>query len=99
MDREEWITSQEAFELGFSTTQTRKKEAMQAVEADFVYNLVMKNKELQNTIKQNAKELAEKMVKENTEDSSIKESVEITKNLERNSIKRDAWASFFNTIK
>lgn len=56
MDREEWITSQEAFELGFSTTQERKNEAMQALEASFVYNLVMKNKKLQEeTKKQNEK--------------------------------------------
>ena len=33
MDREEWITSKEAFELGFSTTQTRN-EPMQALEAN-----------------------------------------------------------------
>ncbi len=47
MDKEEWITSKEAYEWGFSTTQERKNTVMQAVEADFVYNLVMKNKELQ----------------------------------------------------
>ncbi len=56
MDREEWITSQEAFEWGFSTTQTRKNDAMQSLEADYVYNLVMKNKELQKTIEEKAKE-------------------------------------------
>ena len=49
MDREEWITSQEAYEWGFSTSQGRKEE-MQAVEADFVYKLVMKNKELQKEL-------------------------------------------------
>lgn len=47
MDKEEWITSQEAYEWGFSTTQERQNEYMQALEADFVYNLVMKNKILQ----------------------------------------------------
>ena len=46
MDREEWITSQEAYEWGFSTSQTRK-DVMQSLEVDFVYNLVMQNKELQ----------------------------------------------------
>ena len=56
MDREEWITSKEAFEWGFSTTQTRKDNVMQSLEADFVYNLVMKNKELQKTIEEKAKE-------------------------------------------
>lgn len=45
MDREEWITSKEAYEWGFSTTQTRNG-ARQALEANFVHNLVMKNKEL-----------------------------------------------------
>ena len=50
MDKEEWITSQEAYEWGFSTTQERKNEYMQALEADFVHNLVMKNKKLQKEI-------------------------------------------------
>lgn len=49
MDKEEWITSQEAFEWGFSTSQG-KKEEMQALEADFVYKLVTKNKELQKKL-------------------------------------------------
>lgn len=52
MDREEWITSQEAYEWGFSTTQERKNEIMQALEADFVYELVMKNKRLQKEIEE-----------------------------------------------
>lgn len=47
MDKEEWITSKEAFEWGFSTTQDRANNYNQVLEADFVYNLVMKNKELQ----------------------------------------------------
>lgn len=51
MDREEWITSKEAYELGFSTTQI-KNEPMQAVEAHVIYNLVMKNKQMQSTIKE-----------------------------------------------
>lgn len=51
MDREEWITSQEAYEWGFSTSKERKGEYMQALEADFVHDLVMKNKELQKQIK------------------------------------------------
>ena len=89
MDKEEWITSQEAYEWGFSTTQTRKDDAMQSLEADFVYNLVMKNKELQKTIEEKAKEIAEK-----TQDSSIEKT---KNNLEQNQIKGDAWTSFFNT--
>lgn len=52
MDREEWITSQEAYEWGFSTTQERQNEYMQVLEADFVYNLVMKNKTLQKEIEE-----------------------------------------------
>ena len=52
MDREEWITSQEAYEWGFSTTQERKGEYMQALEADFVHNLVMKNKNLQKKLEE-----------------------------------------------
>ncbi len=60
MDREEWITSQEAYEWGFSTTQERKNEYMQALEADFVYDLVMKNKSLQKEVK----ELKQKTIKE-----------------------------------
>lgn len=50
MDREEWITSKEAYELGFSTSQVKKNDAMQSLETDFVYNLVMKNKKMQNEI-------------------------------------------------
>ena len=53
MDSEEWITSKEAYELGFSTTQV-KKDSMQSLEADFVFNLVMKNKELQKKLSENA---------------------------------------------
>lgn len=52
MDREEWITSQEAYEWGFSTTQERRNEYMQALEADFVHDLVMRNKALQKQIKE-----------------------------------------------
>lgn len=58
MDREEWITSQEAYIWGFSTTQERQNEYMQALEADFVYNLVMKNKILQ---KENEEMQSERM--------------------------------------
>ena len=50
MDREEWITSDEAFEWGFSTAKEKKNNYMQAVDADFVYDLVIKNKELQKQI-------------------------------------------------
>lgn len=63
MDREEWITSQEAYEWGFSTTQKRKN-AMQSLETDFVFNLVMKNKAMQKTINQQTEEI-EKMKENN----------------------------------
>lgn len=52
MDREEWITSQEAYEWGFSTSQERKDEYKQALEADFVHSLVIKNKELNKQVKE-----------------------------------------------
>lgn len=87
MDREEWITSQEAYEWGFSTTQIRKNNAMQSLEADFVYNLVMKNKELQKEI---AERVAESKLKDDSEGSPTGEPFEPKK------VKEDAWTSFFN---
>ena len=92
MDREEWITSKEAYELGFSTTQVRK-DSMQSLEADFVYNLVMKNKELENKIEERAQEIAESIVEKS------KQQNELNDGSEQNQIKEDAWASFFNTKK
>jgi len=92
MDREEWITSQEAFELGFSTTQTRK-DSMQSLEADFVYNLVMKNKELQKMIDEKTEEIAKALVP-NTE-SSIEEPTGISNENNFNGKENDAWSSFF----
>lgn len=83
MDREEWITSKEAYELGFSTTQV-KKDSMQSLEADFVFNLVMNNKELQNKLKETSIEVEE-----------LKQKI----SEENNQIKEDAWTSFFNTKK
>lgn len=90
MDREEWITSKEAYDWGFSTTQERKNAVMQAVEADFVYNLVMKNKELQTTIEERAKELAEEIFQKGCQGSSKEEPTGLNK------VKGDAWTSFFN---
>ena len=89
MDREEWITSKEAYELGFSTTQI-KNEPMQALEAHFIYNLVMKNKKMQNTIKE--------MVEENLKKQNEKNHEDLT-NKENNQINKDSWKSFFNTKK
>ena len=50
MDKEEWITSQEAYDWGFSTSKEREEKYMQALEANFVHDLVMKNKDLQKQI-------------------------------------------------
>lgn len=50
MDEQSWITSQEAFELGFSTTMTRTKEAQQALEANYIFNLVSQIKDLQKEL-------------------------------------------------
>lgn len=50
MDRETWITSKEAFEWGFATS-IERNEAKQSLECNFVHNLVMKVKELENEIK------------------------------------------------
>lgn len=88
MDREDWITSQEAYELGFSTTQVRK-DSMQSLEADFVYNLVMKNKELQQIVQEKTEEI-ERMQK-------VSKAIEQENNL--NQIEEDPWRSFFNTKK
>lgn len=92
MDREEWITSKEAFEWGFSTSQTKKDIAMQSLEADYVYNLVMKSKEKDKLIE----DLQEK-VNQMLNSSVVTINADgITANL-TNQIKEDAWASFFNT--
>lgn len=46
MDKETWITSKEAYELGFSTTMTRNDKSMQMIGSNSVYKLVMENKRL-----------------------------------------------------
>lgn len=95
MDREEWITSKEAFELGFSTTQTRN-EPMQALEANFIYNLVMKNKNIQKQIEEKAKEMADEILKEKCKGTSKQEPVGLYSKL-NNKVNEDSWESFFNT--
>ena len=110
MDKEEWITSQEAYEWGFSTTQERKKEDKQAVEADFVYNLVMKNKELQveneelkekNSVekfKDTIKEATKEALKEKLgEQGKILLSDFFVNDIKEKQNKKDSWKSFFNT--
>lgn len=79
MDREEWITSQEAFELGFSTAQTRN-EAKQALEANYMFNLVSKLKAKDKKIEELSNKIAQHSVKEDIQKP----------------IKEDAWTSFFN---
>lgn len=98
MDREEWITSQEAFELGFSTTQTRK-DSMQSLEADFVYNLVMKNKELQKTIDEQAEKMANKLMQQMSNETSKVGRIDIDNQVNTNQKEEDAWTSFFYSKK
>ena len=95
MDREEWITSKEAFELGFSTTQTRN-EPMQALEANFIYNLVMKNKNIQNQIEEKAKEMADEILKEKCKGTTKQKPVGLDSEL-NNKVNEGSWESFFNT--
>ena len=52
MDKETWITSKEAFDWGFSTSQTREGEYQQSAEADIVHHLVVQNKELQKQVEE-----------------------------------------------
>jgi ATP-dependent Clp protease protease subunit len=81
MDEQSWITSKEAFDLGFSTTRTRNKEAQQALEANYIYDLVSQIKKLQ---------------KENKDKTQMIEKLETQdKNINRIP-NQDAWASFFN---
>lgn len=89
MDREEWITSQEAYEWGFSTTQERKNEYMQALEADFVHDLVMRNKALQKQIEDlQSEKMQELLVTPEQQKLDIKEIVQETiKQLEEDLLK------------
>ncbi len=93
MDREEWITSQEAYEWGFSTTQERENEYMQALEANFVHSLVMKNKALQKQIeKLQSEKMQELLVTPEQQELNIKEIVketveEMTKQIEEDLLK------------
>ena len=99
MDREEYITSSEAYELGFSTTQTRKNETMQYVEADLMFNLVMKNKALQNKLEKEHKEL-EKLREEMQGNSNLQRvGLQFSANLQNSTVNEDAWTSFFSAKK
>ena len=70
MDKEEWITSQEAYDWGFSTSKEREEKYMQALEANFVHDLVIKNKQMQKQIEeltQNETKLEEKNISNDEE--------------------------------
>lgn len=57
MNRETWITSQEAFDLGFATTIEKNDEAKQSLESNYLYNMVMKIKDLENQNKEMSSKL------------------------------------------
>lgn len=67
MDRESWITSKEAFELGFATSIDRN-DAKQSLECDFIHNLVMKIKSLEKENKELIVQNQELMVNETNKD-------------------------------
>ena len=86
MDHETWITSKEAFELGFATNLEKNDSAKQSLESDYVYNLVLNVKNLEKENQLCKKEIAE-----------LKEQVnERLLDNQNNDINEDAWASFFN---
>lgn len=84
MDEERWITSQEAFDMGFSTAQVKKDDAQQALEANYMFNLVLKLKEKDKEIENLKKEIEEKTPNEIIQQNNLKP------------INEDAWTSFFN---
>lgn len=88
MDHETWITSKEAFELGFATNLEKNDSAKQSLESDYVYNLVLNVKNLEKENQLCKKEIAE-----------LKEQVNerlLDNQNQNNDINEDAWASFFN---
>ena len=85
MDEEKWITSQEAFDMGFSTAQVKKDDAQQALEANYMFNLVLKLKEKDKEIEKLKEEIEQKTPNESKLENNLKP------------IKEDAWSSFFNT--
>lgn len=90
MDHETWITSKEAFELGFATSLEKNNSAKQSLESNYVYNLVQKLKGLEHKNELCEEEIAQlkKQVNENL--------LDIQNNKD---IKQDAWTSFFNIKK
>ena len=89
MDRETWITSKEAFELGFATNLEKNNSAKQSLESNYVYNLVQKVKELEK-----ANQLKDEKVTQLQNEITKHEENSQSKN--NNVINQDAWASFFN---
>lgn len=49
MDKETWLSSQEAYDYGFATSMTRS-EAKQSLDDKYFYNMVMKLKELEGEL-------------------------------------------------
>lgn len=92
MDHETWITSKEAFELGFATNLEKNDSAKQSLESDYVYNLVLNVKNLEKENQLCKKEIAE--LKE-----QVSERLLDNQNHNNEDINQDAWASFFNIKK
>lgn len=51
MDKETWLTSQESYDYGFATSMTRT-DAQQSLDDKYFYNMIMKVKELEETLAQ-----------------------------------------------
>lgn len=91
MDHETWITSKEAFDLGFATSLEKNDSAKQSLESNYVYNLVQKVKELEKN-----NQLHEEKI------TQLENQISETNNINsqnNNVINEDAWASFFNKNK
>lgn len=91
MDRETWITSKEAFELGFATNLEKNDSAKQSLESDYVYNLVLNFKKSEKENELLKTELSQ--LKDKTDNNLLENQIN------NNDINQDAWASFFNIKK
>lgn len=91
MDHETWITSKEAFELGFATSLEKNNSAKQSLESNYVYNLVLNLKELEKQ-----KQLCDQEIIQLKE--QVNEKTLVNQKNDKD-IKQDAWASFFNIKK
>lgn len=87
MDKETWITSKEAFELGFATNLEKNNSAKQSLESDYVFNLVMNMKALEKKNQMCEQEIVQ--LKEQVQNKALE-------NQNNDGINKDAWASFFN---